>query len=680
VVSIKRNSITIGGFLCLLVGSCVFADSSIRAKLLYEVEILGPAIIEPCANRLWVYSVGEKELWEMDPKTGNVETKTSLSRLQISGAVTALGCQDQKLLAASFDKSSRTVYFHHFVTPSKIKTHILSEKSLVRDIFCSASSCYLIRDKVYQSRNFDRWTKVPLQSSADIPKRKLEKEHFFSNWQDQFLVAKGSYFRGLAMSDQKLLLLDAVRSGMVTYDKRYVGKWESWGFRKGSLLFPKGLALLSPDILVISDVGLKLISFFDLDGKYLGSIGADGKGQRFGYPIDIAVIGNTVYSVDFFANKLQAFMMEMIFEVKSIAPLFEIQENLFRHPDVAKYFSETRCLNCHDGLQTYTLERFLNMKERFNHPHHVKVQQKTVLPLWSGGEVDCFSCHHSHHEAPAGKTVSQFGNIQSVTKLPYQFRKSLPGLCLECHPEKGLKDQNHFHIKRERLSQVKASQVVSCDQCHKMHQSNAHLLKKKAIELCTTCHGQSQIPQSHPIPYGDTEVACLFCHTTHDAKKELHFSRASGKGAQEVCLGCHQDKKEMMGVVEHLKIDPKREAYAWPGQEAACLKCHHPHDKRPHTTELCLSCHQDRKATHHEKNLAVLLKKNEGQVLKNLTLEEGKLSCATCHDPHNFANIEKYLRPRQEDIKVACRMCHGSEGLDQRFQNYHVRQKKRGGS
>ncbi len=658
--------------MCFLIGSCisVFADFSVQAKRLYEIEIPGPSIVEVCGYHLWVYSVGEKAIWEVDPNTGNVTTKTPLSELQISGIVTAFGCKDQKLLIASFDKSSRT---------AKLNTHVLSGGSLVRDIFCNASSCYVIRDKIYHSQNLKTWTEVSIPLSADIPKKKQEGEHYFSNWQDQFLVAQGSYFRGLAMPDQKLLLLDAVRSGVVTYDVNHTEKWEAWGFRKGSLLFPKGFAILSSDVLVISDVGLKLISFFERNGKYLGSMGTDGKDQRFGYPMDIAAVGHTIYSVDFFANKLRAFTIEKILSIES-SKKFKVQENLFRHPDVAKYFSETRCLNCHDGLQTYTLERFLNMKERFNHPLHVEVRKKTALPLWSGVQVDCFSCHHPHHEAPAGKTVSQFGAIQSVTKLPYQFRKSLPELCLECHPEKGLKDQNHFQIKRERLSQVKASQVVSCDQCHKMHQSKAHLLKKSAIDLCTTCHGKSQIPQSHPIPFGDTEVACLFCHTTHGVKKEFHFSRASEKEAPEVCLGCHQDKKEMVGLVEHLKIDPKGKHHAWPGQEAACLKCHHPHDKKPHTTELCLSCHKDRKATHHEKNLIALLKQNEGQAFKNLVLEEGKLSCATCHDPHNFANVEKYLRPRQEDIKGVCKLCHGSEGLDQRFQNYHVRQRaKQGG-
>ena len=52
------------GFLYFFIGYSIaaFSDPSIHAKRLYEVEILGPSIVEPCGGRLWVYSVGKKEL------------------------------------------------------------------------------------------------------------------------------------------------------------------------------------------------------------------------------------------------------------------------------------------------------------------------------------------------------------------------------------------------------------------------------------------------------------------------------------------------------------------------------------------------------------------------------------------------------------------------------------------
>ena len=62
-------------------------------------------------------------------------------------------------------------------------------------------------------------------------------------------------------------------------------------------------------------------------------------------------------------------------------------------------------------------------------------------------------------------------------------------------------------------------------------------------------------------------------------------------------------------------------------------------------------------------------------------LENGRLSCATCHDPHDLAKQQDYLRPKQEAIKKTCTaFCHGSKGIDQRFKEYHQKQKMRTGS
>lgn len=661
---------------CLLFTIGVSAELVIQATHDYDQEISGPSVVEVCGNNLWVYSVGAKSIYEMDPDSGSVLHQTGLSQLHIQGTITALGCMEQKLVLASFLKDSHEVSFHSLLTPITVSSRRLPGHEWVRDIFCRGLSCYLIRDKIYHSRDLKKWDEVQIPSSANIPKRSLQKEALFSNWQDQFLVAQGSYFRGWVTPNDKLLLLDSIRSAIVTYEPHRMEKWESWGFRRGNLLFPKGFAVLNNNVIAISDVGLKLISFFDLNGQYLGSVGADGPDKRFGYPLDIAVSDNRLFVIDFFKNTLSAFDIKFeSLEKKDIPKL--IHENLFRHPEVSQYFSETRCLNCHDGLETYNLERFLNLKDRSQHPLYKEIQKQIDLPLGTKNKMDCFSCHHSHHEAPPGKTVSQFGNIQSVSKLPYQFRKSIPELCLECHAEKGLSDQNHFRIKRDRLSNVKAEQVVACTQCHKMHQSHKHLLKKDVVALCTTCHGKTQVPQSHPLQEGEKEVTCLSCHTTHDVKKEFHFARSSGKASREVCLECHKNRKPMMGFVEHLKVDPKVDRAKWPGDEVVCLKCHHPHDPKPKTMVLCISCHKDRKEAHHEKNIEKLFKRADLEVSKNIVLESGKLSCATCHDPHNLANLENYLRPRQSDIKAVCAMCHSEDGMDQRFKDYHKRQKVR---
>ena len=654
--------------------SALYADESIQAKLVYEVDISGPSVIASCDNALWVYSVGEKELWSLHAHTGTPLIKIPLAKLHIAGTLTALGCKNNLLLMASFQKDKKRVFFHTFSNSSHVTEVPLPGTFLVKDIFCNQTTCYVIRDSIYSSQNLNAWSQVHIPYSADIPKRVLSDTHYFSNWQDQFLVAQGSYFRGLAILNERLLLLDTIRAAVVTRSGATLEKWESWGFRRGNLLSPKGFALLKNGMLAISDTGLKLISFFDQEGQYFGSTGKDALNKRFRHPLDIATLDNTLYVVDFLENKLYAFDIELKPETQKTQSFLSLRENLFRHPDVMDHFSETRCLNCHDGLETYNLERFLNVKERQHHPLHKEVKQETTLPLWTGKKVDCFSCHHPHHQAPMGKIVGQFGDVQSVEKLPFQLRASIPELCLQCHQEKGRPGENHFLIKKDKLTKVKAKQVISCSQCHKMHQTREHLLKQGVVQLCTTCHGETQVPQSHPIRNDDKKVTCISCHSPHGTKKEFHFARHSGKDV-EVCLGCHQEKREAMGMVAHLKIDPKVDTKKWPGSEVVCLKCHDPHNKKQRTSALCISCHKDRLTAHHEKNVALLYERAQLPVPLDIKLEDGKISCATCHDPHNTANLEKYLRPRREAIKMVCSNCHAEEGMDTRFNDYHKRQK-----
>ncbi len=66
-------------------------------------------------------------------------------------------------------------------------------------------------------------------------------------------------------------------------------------------------------------------------------------------------------------------------------------------------------------------------------------------------------------------------------------------------------------------------------------------------------------------------------------------------------------------------------------------------------SELCLLCHQDRKAAgEHRVDIVPAMK------VKKLPLSEGKLTCITCHDPH--ANrYGKMLRVRPKDL---CGRCH----------------------
>ena len=313
------------------------ADYAIRGKPLYAIHISGPSLVESCNEALWVYGVSEKEVWEINPNTWVPVSKTPIQKKNISGTLTALGCKNNELLAASFEKKTKQVLLHRF---SKNTPITLPGTGLIRDIACNTKTCFVIRDEVYQSQNFKDWEKIGLPKSAQLPKlkRKGKEQYHFLNWQDSFIVAQGTYIRGLALSNETHIFLDSIRSAVVLRSPQKTEKWESWGFRRGNLLYAKGMALLDNQTLVISDVGLKLLSFFTLEGAYLGSLGADGLLERFGYHVDIATLGHKVYVSDFLNNKLYAFEVEINPDHPKKLGELEVIENLFRNEAVQKNF------------------------------------------------------------------------------------------------------------------------------------------------------------------------------------------------------------------------------------------------------------------------------------------------------------------------------------------------------
>lgn len=66
-------------------------------------------------------------------------------------------------------------------------------------------------------------------------------------------------------------------------------------------------------------------------------------------------------------------------------------------------------------------------------------------------------------------------------------------------------------------------------------------------------------------------------------------------------------------------------------------------------SELCLDCHPDRKAP-SEHVVDVI----PSMDVQSLPLDNGKISCITCHDPHN-SYFESMLRTSPEKL---CGICH----------------------
>jgi predicted CXXCH cytochrome family protein len=95
---------------------------------------------------------------------------------------------------------------------------------------------------------------------------------------------------------------------------------------------------------------------------------------------------------------------------------------------------------------------------------------------------------------------------------------------------------------------------------------------------------------------------------------------------------------------------------AYSAQKHECSYCHvispatTPQQLKAPLAELCVGCHADRRGPNEHKVDIVPSMKVVGLPLSR----EGKITCATCHDPHGTAGHPRLLRARGEELCVKC--------------------------
>jgi predicted CXXCH cytochrome family protein len=95
---------------------------------------------------------------------------------------------------------------------------------------------------------------------------------------------------------------------------------------------------------------------------------------------------------------------------------------------------------------------------------------------------------------------------------------------------------------------------------------------------------------------------------------------------------------------------------AYPAEKHQCDYCHVFSDKSPGAalkaplSGLCIGCHSGRTAAgEHIVDIVPSMKVDE------LPLSNGKMTCVTCHDPHEKSVHPKLLREKPTEI---CFRCH----------------------
>ncbi len=274
---------------------------------------------------------------------------------------------------------------------------------------------------------------------------------------------------------------------------------------------------------------------------------------------------------------------------------------------------------------------------------------------------------------------------------------------------------------------------VICQSCHKPHAADEKkilLLKNDKSQLCGACHvnryarsrNQAGKMGTHPInikpknvkipedllkqgsklsPRG--EVICQTCHRPHDATPETSLLVVENE-KDSLCQKCHKDQRKVIDSKHDMskaRKDSQNIRKQVAGKSGPCSACHVPHKgqglkmwarpvdkKQDPMAALCLSCHNKKgiAAKHtvgqfshpvgvnvdrlgHKVSLPTFI----GRGMKLENIRAGKVSCASCHDPHQWDpndpghkgtigkegnNRTRFLRKANGDNAALCKTCH----------------------
>lgn len=185
---------------------------------------------------------------------------------------------------------------------------------------------------------------------------------------------------------------------------------------------------------------------------------------------------------------------------------------------------------------------------------------------------------------------------------------------------------------------VGAQTCISCHEQRKDFDKSFHsnmLMKHKGIAFdksCETCHGPGSL---HAEAGGD--------------RKNPNFAAIGGpktnpKILTQACLQCHGDTHPYWESSTHAR------------KGVSCNSCHAVHQdqtpgatqgkliKKGTPTQACFQCHRDKKA--HVARAA------------HMPVKEGKMTCASCHDPHGTPH-EKQLK--SASARELCLSCHAEK-------------------
>lgn len=231
-----------------------------------------------------------------------------------------------------------------------------------------------------------------------------------------------------------------------------------------------------------------------------------------------------------------------------------------------------------------------------------------------------------------------------------------------------------------------------CMPCHgieKPHMGGAVFAPEFDVsDACLDCHDYQEkhhpvdvVPAntaSYPFPLYDGKIKCLTCHEIHGGI-EREGTRMLLRGGpyqdrRKICFRCHV-REAYASIDPHKMLDDQKRVRKVNGK-AVCLICHSKTpDPATDLTEnvrfradigfLCWRCHPPMPGNFFNMHFLVtpsaktLNKMNEAEERFNVilpTVPRGRVTCSTCHNPHQKGVIQRIAAAKGADNKSKLRL------------------------
>jgi predicted CXXCH cytochrome family protein len=303
---------------------------------------------------------------------------------------------------------------------------------------------------------------------------------------------------------------------------------------------------------------------------------------------------------------------------------------------------ERSCAFCHAGQPSpgRKVEAPASFRDRCEICHRTVKEDHFAKLTPFGKQRECLLCHDRHGVSSDSPGLLSEGYrsaaADSVVIRPH-FRR---GLCFTCHA-----NTDDYALRNEDVNAL-------CDRCHASGKilPNIHPLRKVPPTIT--------VPKGWPLTAG--ALTCLTCHVQgHEDQPQGRWMLHGGPyaTARAVCRNCHSTAGLEASRI-HQEINENK----------SCEMCHKTRPQPGKDTIktvtfiadpdlLCLRCHDQNASDGSVHHTGVLGRElEEGHIQSQMPLYNGRVICATCHNPHVLDASGMRLRSslQSSDFCVGC--------------------------